>query len=220
MEMPKINTPKEPEKTKEINDRNEAVTEVFKKYHKDLIKQCIKMLEKNDQYISNNRESDAEEIIAYLYEKLLTTENPIDLSRGKSQISWYLYAALDNALHVFLTSKKTQKRIPKEKQVSIEETIDGNEEKNMPLELREFFIEKNNEEDDDKLRIIESALLQLKEKYPRMEDIIRRRYELGETLEKIGKDYKITRSGVEQIEKQALEKLRKIIKTPPFKKVY
>jgi len=216
MEIPNVNKPQEPEKIKEINDRNEVVTEVFERYHKDLIEQCINRLKENKQYKSNNRKSDAEEIVASVYQRLLTTENPIDLNREKSQISWYLYAALDNALRVFLTSKKTQKRIPDDKQISIEETIDEDEEENMPVELRKFFIEKNNEKDDDKLKIVESTLLQLKEKNPRMADIIRRRYELNETEEEIGKYYKLSRQRIEQIEKRGLEEIRKILKRKPF----
>jgi RNA polymerase sigma factor (sigma-70 family) len=219
IEMPGVNIPQEPEKIKEVNDRNEIVAEVFERYHKDLISKCISRLEKNNQYTSNNLESDAEEIVASIYQRLLTTENPIDLNRGKTQISWYLYAVLENALDVFLTSKKTQKRIPEEKQISIEETIGEDEEENMPLKLREFFIEKNNDKNDDKLRIIESALSQLEEKNLRMADIIRRRYELGETLEEIGKTYNLTKTRIEHIEKEAFGKIRKILKRKPLTKL-
>ena len=205
------------QKTPETVDKNEIVTKVFKEYHNELIRWCIKRLKKiKDSYVSNDLEGDAEEIVQNLYKKLLTTENPIDFKRKTSEIGSYLHTALNSTLDTFIAAKKAKKRVPENKLISIEETIGEDEEKNMPLKLREFFIEKNNEKDDDKLRIIESALSQLKEKYPRMAEIIRRRYELGETQEEIGKDYKITKTAIQHIEKEALGKIRKILKQKPL----
>jgi len=214
MEMSGLNTPLEkPKET--IDDKSEAVAEVFKRYHKELIRWCMSRLNRislKKIYVSSNPKSDAEEVVALVYQNLLASKNSVDLTRSDPEIVAFLNIILDHEMNHYVSKMKTQKRIPQAEMTSQEE-LSGEDEENIPVELKKYFTKQaNTEEENNNHLAVESALLELEKKDERMANIIRQRYMLGETQKEAAKHNGITPARVGQIEQSALEKLKRLLK--------
>jgi len=204
MEMAGMSTPQEEPKktpkTPETNNRNEVVAEVFKRYHKYLVYMCIKKLlerEWNGSHIlSYNVESDAEEIVPHLYEKLLTARRPVDLTRGDKMIKGYLNIFLDNIISDRVREERTKKRTPERNLVPPRET-------SISVEGWVGKIAQHNQ--------IKEALLGLEAESVQEADIIKQKYWEEKTLEEIGESYGVSRETIRKIEKKAREKIRELL---------
>jgi RNA polymerase sigma factor (sigma-70 family) len=187
----------EPKETK--TERKKIVAEVFERYHKDLIRWCMLRLNRiylKKSYISNNPKSDAEEIVALVYQDLLSIKNSVDLTRSGPEIVSFLNIILEQEMNHFTSKIKAQKRIPQSNLISLEE-------------LEELTGPK--EEYDNRIYAEQafSKLEQGDEREQRMADILRRRYLLGETQKEVGEKYGVTGDAIRQREAKALEKINK-----------
>lgn len=216
MEIPQINKTTEPSE-----ERRKIVEEVFKKYHKDLIHQCEKKLfERNTEsgFFSKNKRSDSEEIVAHMYETLLTGGISLDLNRSEPEIRGYLYKTLDNAISKNILTLSRKKRMPEGGVLSLEEILDGKEEEELDPKLRYYFgndsKEKENiikENDLYMLNKIEQALIMLGTRDKKKADIIKKRYKEGKSDIEIAKEYGDTRANIHLLRKTAEKIVQGII---------
>lgn len=204
IEIPVLGTPKEAHADL---DRGKIVEEVFKGYHKELIGWCVYKLTRRYPR-SFNPKSDAEEIVAYVYQRLLIAKTPIDLTRPESDIRGFLNSVLDNAINTFASNAKRKKRIPLDKLVSLEEKA----EEELSSKLEEYFADPDNEKRGMHADVAQ-ALLELQKKDKKLADIIRKRYQLGMTLEEIGKEkeYNCTKDQIRKKEARAIRMIRYFI---------
>jgi len=198
------------EGTIENPDKNKIVEEVFRKYHKKLIRWCeYKLLTRYGRFLSNPK-SDAEEIVAGVYEKLLRDKNLIDLNRNKAEIKAFLNIVLDHTISHFIVKGNAKKRNPEGGLVFLEEIVGENEEEDLPAKLKQYFAIHL----DDKEEIyaeIEQALSRLESRNPKMAGIIRKRYQKGKNDVEIAKDYGDTRQNIHSLRKKAEGIIRNII---------
>lgn len=189
---------------KETSERAHTLEEVFKKYHKDLIKWCIGKLHNQYPRIkSPNLKSDAEEIVAGAYETLLKSKNPIDLKREEEEVRSYLGILLASEIIHYINKIKRQKRIPPESLVPLEEVLGGKEEGSLsPKEEEQNFTK----------ILTKEALAQLEKKDKRSAEIIKARYLEGMTIKEIADIYDVSTTRIRQIEEEALEYIRKFFK--------
>ncbi|MDR3519694.1 MAG: sigma-70 family RNA polymerase sigma factor [Candidatus Pacebacteria bacterium] len=201
-----------PEKPKVTDERSELLAEVFKRYHKDLIKWCIARLNKltiKGSRISNNLKSDAEEIVADVYKVLLTDKNPIDLNRTDAEIGKFLNIVLDQAVIHYVRKITAQKRFPRGGFVSTEEITEENDEEELLEKLKEYFTQKTDDTiEDGRWPMIKDALVELEKQDKQQVDMIRALYQEGHTLEEIGKSYGFSRENARQRIKRGLNKIK------------
>ncbi len=200
IETPRVNKLKE---TPVDSERAKIVEEVFRKYNHKLIRWCIhKMAKRNLR--SPNPETDAEDIVAQLFEELLMSGSPIDLTRSESDVSGYLNKLLNQEIARHTEKEKRKKRIPRHNLVPFEEIrgVTSNTSRG-PRQLTEDARRTM----QDKLA---QALLKLAERNPKMADVIRRRM-AGETDQKIAEAYGNTKSNIQQLRKKAERIIRGIV---------
>lgn len=203
-----------PEKPTENSERNQIVEQVFEKYHKDLIYWCEFKL--NLRRVGFNPRSDAEEIVAIVYERLLKGEKTIDLTRSEPEIRAYLNVCLDNAITSFVEKSKRKKTIPPENLISLDETLEKKERENLLDKLKQQFFQSANNKEELHAKI-DRAIVKLEELDPKMADIIKKKYKEGKTTREIGTIYGVTRQRIAQIEKEALKKIRTFIESGVIK---
>ena len=216
IEIPKINKPQEIN-TEPSEERKKIVEEVFRLYHDNLLRWCIFKLnaaKSSGRFISHNVYSDAEEILALVYEKLLTSKKSINLTRGEADIRGYLNIALKQAIDYYIRTSNYQKRRPKGGFVSYEEILSKRPEQDISHNLKQYFGKspKEKEQEEEMHNKIEQALVALKKENEKMADIITKRYQQGKKFKEIGDYYGESRSAIEQLEKKALRKIRKFVK--------
>lgn len=220
METQKVNGggPALVEKTTEPSaERIAVVEEVFIRFHKDLTRWCVFKLnaaKSSGRLISHNIDSDAEEIVASVYENLLTNKESIDLSRDKADIRGYLNIALKYAIDHCIRTNNYQKRKPKEGIVAYEDVLDKRPEQDISQNLKQYFGKspKEKEQEEEMYTKIEQALLALGGKNKKMAEIIAKRYQQEQTLQEIADYYGESRSAIEQLEKKAFKKIRQFVK--------
>jgi len=221
METPKGITSERP--SRETSERNRIVEQVYRKYHEDLMRWCKHKFQKI-HFRSDNPKRDAEEIIADLYEKLLTDKKPIDLTRSDADIRGFLNIALNYAIGSFDRRRAAKKRNPEggeESLISLEKTLGEGGEENLALPLdsegndereeRDAAIDVEGNEEQEKRDAaidVEQALTRLGEKNKRLAGIMKQRHLLGKTLQEVGDSYGVTRERIRQLEERALEKMR------------
>lgn len=199
------------EKPIETRDRTKILEEVFKKYHKKLIQWCRFKLLKRYGILLSDTQSDAEDVVAYVYEELLRGKTTIDLSRSDTEISGFLNKALDYAISNFIDQRKAEKRNPKGGVVSLEEIIGDKDEEELPATLKQYFAERPDEK-EEMYSEIEAALSRLESRDKKMADIIRKRYREGKSDSEIAEDYNETKANIHSRRKKAEAIIRNIIK--------
>ena len=187
-----------PKKQAPSEERNKILEEIFKRYHKNLIHWCIYRL-RNKYPTLPDPESDAEEILAYMYQKLLTSksQSTIDLTRSEPEVKSLLSVVLDQTIARYVAMTRARKRKPDGGLVSLEEVL------GIP------GVGKSKDKLDQ--HKIESALAMLERRNPKMVDIIKKIYQQGKTLEEVGEDYGDTRENIRQLKKRGLMFLRNIM---------
>src|SRR6185369_12774843 len=196
-------------KNLENNSTNaKIVEEVFKKYHQDLIRWCISRLIKSG--LVDNLKMDAEEIVSYLYERLLRSKKNIDLTRDDKEIQALLKINIRQAVSHYLEWIKANKRNPSGGFISLDEALDQEDDgeqltDDIEKHLGEPVNKKENEEMYDALEL---ALLELEKKDQRLGEIVKKKYPEGRQNIDIAKDYNITYQRVGQLTEDALAKIR------------
>lgn len=195
-------------------ERSRIIEEIFKKYHKKLIDWCeYKLIKKN---LGSHIVNYSEDIVANVYQNLLTAKNPIDLTRSEPEILAYLNIALDHQVGNYIRKMTEKKRMPAGGLVSLEdeEVLGEKDEEELALRLKEHFIQptNTNEKEEDLYEKIEEAILMLESKDKQKADVIKKRYREGKTQEEVAKDLGVTRGRISKIQQEALEKILKFLK--------
>lgn len=205
-----------PKRSVETSERSKIVEEVFKRYHKNLIYWCIRKLNtKRFEHgmSSGDVESDSQEIVAYLYERLVKNETPIDLTRSEGEIRSFLNKALEQAIANFIRNQTASKRSPEGGLVSFEALLNDNGEENLPIKSKLTSGKYENEEVEKKEMQgkIEQAISMLASRNQKMADIIRKSYQEEKGDEEIAKEYGSFRQDIFKLRKKAEKIIRNIV---------
>jgi RNA polymerase sigma factor (sigma-70 family) len=194
-------------------ERNKLIKKVFEKWHKKLVSWCKYRLDSKSA--SHNPKSDAEEIVAYVYQQLLSTPSTLpDLTLDNRYTINYLNKVLDYAVANYLNSENAQKRKPAGGFVSVEEMLEGNEEEELESRLRQYFHYNPDkevaDEEEAKHRKIEESLARLEKLHPKWANIIRKRYLEDKTLQEVADEYGDSRENIRTRQIKALYYLKRM----------
>jgi len=183
----------------EQKDRTQVFDEVFKRYHSELLSWARYKL-----YINGGESKEAEDVVSILYKQLLANKNLVDLDRPDWEVGSFLNTALSWVVdaHVKRNKKRKISILP------IDEIIENSKGKDFPTELQQYLSENP---DPDKAILIEEVLTKIGKRNPKMEDVLRKRYQLGLTLQEISDMYGQTKQNIEVIQKIGTKYMKGII---------
>lgn len=214
MSLEKMSDVGRPKENPVALERSQTLEEVFNKYHKDMVKWCGFKLRKD--YWRHNVKSDAEEIVAFVYERLLKDKVSIDLTRTGAEVRNFLNMELDKAIVNFSLKIQAQKRIPVQKQESLEQILEDKDEEDLEAKLKDYFLS-DNKEGEEKQELekmyekIETAISKIKEVDERLMDIIRKRFQEKKTLRDIAQEYGVSGELIRVKEEKALNIIRDVV---------
>lgn len=197
----------------ETPGRTKLIEEVYRKFHKDLIRWCKYKLMKMGQ--SLNMTTTVEDLLAELYDRLLSNKTPIDLNRSEGEVRQYLNIAMENVIYNYFKKGSGKNRMPRGGLVSLEELQESVEdEEELPKEIKRHLIKDEDSFTEISTPQLQNALAELEVKDKRLADILRKRYLEDKTLQQIADEQGLTKQWIEQLEKKGLKILRGMIVFP------
>jgi transcriptional regulator len=179
------------------NKKNNIIASLYHTYHEDLITRCIDQLKQAK--ISKNLRFDAENLVSFLYQKLLEDKDDLSSDVPIDKIRALLFDKLDLLISNFIKEIKGEKNNSNGELISTADIIRSN----VP-DSRVGY----SPEEVARFNILLGDMSKRHKNGKKMEEILRLRMR-GESLSDIGSLYGQTRGNIHRWERIAIRVLRK-----------